>query len=97
VVIRYFYIIRVAIDKFKTYPPLVIDRYGVLPFPISPETLTHLFSDFRFSLLRGADDGDGAVSADDAQRQVRHQVEQQDADFKQGHACVVDGVKPFLG
>ena len=38
-----------------------------------------------------------ADSADNAQRQVRHQVEQQDADFKQRHASVVDGVEPFPG
>jgi hypothetical protein len=75
------------------YPSTAI-RHNSFPH----ETLTHLvFTDFRFALHRGRDSRDGADSADDAQRQVRHQVEQQDADFKQRHACVVDGVEPFLG
>ena len=50
---------------------------------------------YRISIL--GDERADADSTDDAQRQVRRQVEQQDADFKQRHACVMDGVEPFLG
>jgi hypothetical protein len=38
-IIRYFYIIGVAINKFETYPPLVVDRKGLLPFPIAFERM----------------------------------------------------------
>jgi hypothetical protein len=37
VIICYFNIIRITIDKFETHPPLIIDRYRVLSLSISLE------------------------------------------------------------
>jgi hypothetical protein len=52
--------------------------------------------DFRFSRDRSGDFNNGADSADDVQRQVWHKVEQQDTDFKQRHAGVMDGIKSII-
>jgi hypothetical protein len=62
-----------------------------------PDEFEGKILDFRFSRDRSGDFNNGADSADDVQRQVWHKIEQQDTDFKQRHAGVMDGIKSILG